>query len=756
MAQPENPFLQPPGTPPVHDTTLPKVVEANRAQEVTPKPPLSQPVEGRAVHSRAGRIALPQKGDVFENPQTGERQVVEGVRKDSGETMIMFTPEIEPGVRREPGKAMKQLPLQNFNIQRKVGEFTEFHSIEYNDIFNDCTDVFEAVNRAYESQGENPSPESKEFMDRIGELAKTVSEIDDIWDIIGNQADENGVVERKRELIDRLKAVVAEFPKELVKPYPVLQRVQAEMERKDLTKQDEHDIEDHHSKVKKPKKRNFKETEDGQDGKGSNRGKKSRLQTDVAGVDRPESQQTVDQKFSGRQERVIPETIDPEFLRGTVQEKFVKYGLSQKEWGEDWGDDERHSLEEWVAAIRFAQQDLTDLVSEMRHVRRIRRWEQAMDSLSPEYPDFAQSENGDVVAKHLSEIEGGLASLASGSAEWSDYVTQHRPELRTILFQYLDILRAGVYVLAQAKQHLPDSMGEAGYDQKRKDSDQKAKQSRRERGHSLQRDDDSFSEAASRESTERPREGGVESEEENAELLHWIGGIRQQLHDLDQLASKIFRKKRTTEFKDALFAVSTDHEAFARTKKVKEVSGELEDIEDSLSAKRHWKSQEEYDEWFASKVVRLQEYARIYDEILRTGERVLDAKPGRTSVQREGDRRIDQDTVIGMSQTERALQTVGPTYANLEPGVQQELLKGLERIADATRAIVERANAALLANGITDPDKRREVIVRQFGSKVEQGMRGIVTHAGFTPKEIGRLTRTLLIAGPKKGSDTQV
>jgi hypothetical protein len=723
----------------------------------------SPAIASASLHERGGRvISTMRKGDVFTHPNTGERQVIEGVRGRGENQIIAYTRELAPGVRMEPGRVIRQLPRINFEVQRDINGLTEKTPAfvrEFEEVDAACQEVFTVVNKAYALQKEqgNITQEADELMDCLEPLSEKMGEVVDAWNVLlaeNNSDDEKPLLAQ----FEKLRQLVAEIPAELVKPFPLLVQIQREIQSRVKNEEDSFDDEEKQAGRKKTPLKTRKPRvldEHGRQYQVSRRGRGSKQAGDIADNTHLESQQTIDQKYSKRQERIIPEVIDPEFLHGTVEERFVKYGLSQKEWSEDWGDDEQHTIDEWIAAIRFAQQDLTDLANEMRRVRRIRRWEQVMDSLSPQYRTFAQSENGDVVAKRLSEIEGRLTSLALGSTEWSNYVAQHRSELRTILFQYLDILRAGVYVLAQARQHTSDLAVGEWPNQEGRENDQKAKQNERTRERSSRRGDSPFSEAVSRTSAERVTEDGIEAEEENAELSEWIGGIRQQLQDLDQLASKIFKKKRTTEFKEALFAVSTDHEAFARAKKVKEITGELDDIESALFSRRQWSSQEEYDEWFASKVTRLQEYARIYGEILRTGERVLGAKLGRDSAQREKGHRIDEDTVIEMPSIERALQTVGPTYVSLEPEVQQELLKGLERIADTTRAIVERANVVLLANGITDPDIRREMIVRQFGSKVEEGMQKIVTHAGFTPREVTRLTRTLLITGPNKDSDTQ-
>ena len=115
----------------------------------------------------------------------------------------------------------------------------------------------------------------------------------------------------------------------------------------------------------------------------------------------------------------------------------------------------------------------------------------------------------------------------------------------------------------------------------------------------------------------------------------------------------------------------------------------------------------------------------------------------------DGYRQVDGEGIVEMTSTERALKTVGTTYEGLEPEVQQALLQGVERIAAVTRATVERADAALLDNGITNPDERRERIAATFAPKVGEAVKGIMSHAGFRPAEIERLTRTLLIAGPR-------
>ncbi len=714
-------------------------------------------VASTVLHERGGRVLI-NKGDVYTNPKTGERIVVEGVRGKGDDQEIAFTQEIKEGVRAHRENPIQRKQRGNFEVQKEVGGYSEprfAYEQEFDDIFNDCQQIFGDMTEILQGESQSGAEFSREAQAQakyVGLLSLEVGSLDDAWNVAELLTDKETAAKKKMELLADLKLIVTKLPEAWVKPYPRLQKIQTEQKGdKAKKKSDAQDAEEVSKGKRKTQGKKLGRPKDSEHDGISRRGRRGRVDQPTRTVDSTQSDvpETADRKYTTRQIRVVPEAIDPEFFRGVVEERFVKYGLSQKEWSEDWTNDDKHTLVDWIAAIRVAQQDLTALVDGVRQVRRIRRWGQAMDSLDEGYRSFAQSENGDVVIARLAEIEAGLSRLTEGSSEWQAYAANYRPELREILFRYLDILRAGVYIMAQArKQNLPESALEL---EKNRSDARQDEQRKQKRGRpSLKRASDKPFEAAQDGSPEKIKEGGVETEEGNAELFRWIGGIRQQLQDLDQLAGRIFRRKLTQEFKNALFAVSTDHEALARTKRVREVSGELDDIESSLSPKHRWSSQEEYDEWFSAKVMRLQNYARLYDEILRTGERVLSVKSRKALVEKgDGYRQVDGEGIVEMTSTERALKTVGTTYEGLEPEVQQALLQGVERIAAVTRATVERADAALLDNGITNPDERRERIAATFAPKVGEAVKGIMSHAGFRPAEIERLTRTLLIAGPR-------
>lgn len=253
----------------------------------------------------------------------------------------------------------------------------------------------------------------------------------------------------------------------------------------------------------------------------------------------------------------------------------------------------------------------------------------------------------------------------------------------------------------------------------------------------------------------------VDTENGDAELIHWMIGVRQQLQDLDELAVQIERKGMRDGFTSALFALSTDHELYARKRQVTIVAGEVDDLERSLLSRRKWPSQEEYDTWLEKTLKRLQDYSRLYSDILAIGKKILRVKPKRYGVGAHENsngrsHRKRRGEVVDMTSIEIALQTIGPTYEGLGAGVRAEVSGGLEKVVGITRGVVARANEAFLEGGVTDPDERRARIVGKLGPKVEEGVRAIMLHAGFTQEEVRRLARTLLIAGPTKESDSPV
>lgn len=673
---------------------IPEIVSTPEAQSLA-----EQSVNATKVHGRGGII--PEKGDVFVNPTTGTQQIVERVRKDGQDQVVMFTKEIEPGVRQEPGKLIRQLPVENFEVQRDTGEYTEFHSQEYDNIFNACSEAFEAMNSAYKSLGDNIPSEAQQKMDRVGELAREVGEIDDIWEALGNRADP-AIIRQKRKLIDRLKSVVAKLPEELLKPFPLLEKIR--IERKIVKKSDDtilskEEIEDKNKQAgKRPSRGKRIHENDGKERQGNRGRSKAANHNSVATHARDHQQQAIqaqpvmpEGERSTPQRRAVFESLSPEELQGIVDDQFVKYGMSRAEWSADWKDDEQHSLAEWVQAIRTAQNDLTDLAQEIRQARRIGRWGEAMDSLDPQYRDFATEANGIEVTKRLGTIETEVKSLGEGNPERIAYEKATRQALQPILLKYLDILRAGVSVLAQAKHRSSEPKQEQFRDRR---TDRNVRLGRERSFVRTQ------SEASHRAREVRDGDRNAESFEgqEAGMLEDMMREISDQQNAIRILANKLAKRGLLGHWIAALKRKGKVYEPFARSDKVKMVNGELEDIQQTFS--RWAGSEDERQKWLDATLARLGQYGERYRVILETGEEVVDESRRKQGKNKSSEAGFDDKGVIvehtpTVLSTELALIEGGIIPRDFPKPVREALLKGMESVGGVAKEELAKLVAAI-------------------------------------------------------------
>lgn len=369
---------------------LPKTESLSQDAAVAPEgvTMTTSPVNSHDVHGR-GELVIPVKGDVFVNPMTGAQQVIERVRKTDGETVVMFTKEIEPGVRTEPGRPMRQLPVKNYEVQR--GEYTEYYSAEYDTIFNDCAEALDAMNRAYASQDGQASSVAQDTMDRVGELAQEIGEIDDIWEELGNKIDRDTIL-AKHKLIGRLKGVVAELPEELVKPFPALERVQ-----RAVKKQEEQ------------KKRIGKgETDVEMTGDGKKTKRKVGRGRSVGG-DTPAVKAGIRR---GKQEPAR------NFEHSSVGSASGKPPSPEQENGETSSEQQETELKFWMNDIRTQQREREELNERIQQLGLTKRWGEAMKAISPEIEKFARRE--------FKYISGEIEDIWKQYIDWGTQLQRER------------------------------------------------------------------------------------------------------------------------------------------------------------------------------------------------------------------------------------------------------------------------------------------------------------------------------------------
>lgn len=327
-----------------------------------------------------------RKGDVFVNPKTGARQVVEGVWKDG---TVMYSKEIMPGVRepKEQGEPLHQKAFQNFEVQRKVGGATKWEpapesevrtqSKEYDKIFEECQRAFEAYSRVIQSDGERHySDKALKLGERIGRVSQEIGNIDDAWMEAGVTYDD-ATDQKRAVLVDRLKEAVAKLPKPFLKLYPVLQRVRDEWE---ALNADEDNVEEG---GKKPKGRIQKQRGQEKSGEGT---KKTRGQ---------------------RQDSRWKNQYGEGLMDGAIEGSS---SANESAHTESEGERRESELRYWTDDIRAQQREREELNAHILERDLTTQWGQAMKAIDPALEKFAR--------KPFRYISGEIEDISQQYAEW--------------------------------------------------------------------------------------------------------------------------------------------------------------------------------------------------------------------------------------------------------------------------------------------------------------------------------------------------
>lgn len=728
--------------------TLPVV-----AQEKSPAANDEQPVAGEAVHAR-GEISPEEpkepitvvkkkveevvtgadesvdsevtarairKGDVFTNPQTGEREVVEGVRKkkENGKTVwtVLFTKELKPGVRAEPGEPMRQMDFRNFEVQRQAGgyaEWTPVYEREYDDIFHDCQQVFEALAEVLEEgeqSGQELSVEALDQADAVGKLSIEAGALDDAW--VAMETERNPkTAAKKLELLDQLKQIVAKLPEPWVEPHPRLKKVQEEWKR--LHESREKEIEDEG---------------------GSDRGVKKRV---VRPRQREEDTKRRPQSDDGRNEsryrnKPTESVRDGVEANGELDARMEKYFQSKKWWEQNgWNKESVRPLQDWIDAIRWAQTDLTDVAREIERLGGTGRWEEVMQERSGSYQDFAREVNGDEIDDRIRRIDPALLTVLEPAGEQAQLIGDKRTELYGYLTKYLGVLRAAAMVLAELRQGKTRSHARGTM----------RLQKRGERGSQSGRNNHGRRGAETPSGNASPKEDSPEqhvrdeiNEDAEKDFYTAVADVKL-LHEALYRMRELIHERRVKGKWEA--ALDSGQRKIIAESGFRGILGEVDDIEDTFTKNNRgnkWENEADRVDWLFAKTERMEALSKAIKDVLRIGEKVLESSHEEGGAHgRRGKRRSRSERAVEVLTPEgRALQIVDSQYA-LVPQAREVLVLGMREIADKTREIITRLREAMTAQGISQEDQI-EIIKAKFLPKVIEGTQLLLSQAGVNVPE---------------------
>lgn len=362
----------------------PTVAGIELKPETQPASPMV--VEARQVHGRGGII--PEKGDVFVNPQSATREqlVIEGVRRDGDDTIVLFTPEIQPGVRKEPGKKIRQLPLRNFHI--KASEYSELQPIykerlnqtaeEFGDIWNASQDLLVKV-LAQDEDSENPDVIAER--ERAIELLQEIGQLEDEWDALGDD-ESRAKLRGAAILLKRSKELVGELPESLVVSNVLLRKIQKEYGAKVDSLEEEGGFQ-----------------------------KKKKASKQRGSVNSAEGPKKTKGRHDSRRES------NP-LMEGTVEK-----GHSEMEGAhtESESDRQESELRYWTDDIRAQQQEREELSARIIDRNLTTEWGEAMKAIDPALEKFAR--------KPFRDINGHLEDVWQQYAEWRNQLQREKASM---------------------------------------------------------------------------------------------------------------------------------------------------------------------------------------------------------------------------------------------------------------------------------------------------------------------------------------
>ncbi len=649
---------------------------------------------------------LLRKGDIFTNPETGARQIIEGIRREGATKMVLFTNELEPGVRAEPGEVIRQLPFENFEVQRKAGGFMEWKPVyeqEFDEIFDTCQEAFEAVNVLELQRTKEHTPESLEVVTRVEELAADISVLEEMWDIAKGMENQKAAIKEKLDILDRLKETVALLPESLTQSYALLKKVQDEWKhghRDDEEEPIEDGVVDNKQKTKKGSIwRNHRETLRKEDG---------------AGKGRVRDMEGLNVAVSGEK---VAEKTRREARRGEVHQPMIDfhaYRTSTEELETLWSD-ETIPLAAWIDTIRQEQADLAVVINELERLGGIGRWEEALESLGAGYQQLTLKADRESVAQYLDNLDTIFIKrktikkkdqmAEAEKATRTQRFVEERPKLKEILFKYYGILRTGEAVINELRQA------------------------------ALQRNEIEGEVPASPKRNER-REQSHERMPNNNKIQSMLFEARVLLADWSELRQSVDPKKRTV---------------FDQAVKKRLGITRLPQFDFQV---RWIETQSERDDWRTSEgremFVKLDDQLRKYGLIVAACRREVgkfrkkSKKPGRPTAT------VGSRSLI----VEQASKSMGEVWENTNSKLKEELLTGLQALETQKNEDAESAFEILKDSGIPPEDQGTVVIqtlAPAFNEEVKRMLRYV--NIQLPPAEMAEFTQGLLSVNPTKEND---
>lgn len=402
-----------------------------------------------------------EKGDVFVNPKSRKRMVVEGIRKEDGGTIVMFSYEEKKDVRSEPGELLHQMPQGNFTVQRETGGYTKFHFgprldrtiQQFSEVATACQGLFEEVAAQNKDRlSETAFREVEKFQRRMKEVNRRVTN----WNALSEEATWSGY-EARQTLLGQLQKIVGKFPESLVTSNELLKQVWAQNQRKEKVEVDDHDRNGGDTK-KKTKKRSARSRDESmvRAKAGPARGARDEAGLETAVSGEPATGAAVEartggrnpQRRQGRNEEILEFEAQGarELTDRETWQEFQKYRGARYS-AERWWRDRRNSLERRIQEIRMQQQDITRMAKLIDKLYKRREWGQAMWRLGPRVQKIALNKTGDDVARDLDLMEQRKSRVLSKPIDFR----KDDEELRFLydyFFRYLAALQVGERVIA--------------------------------------------------------------------------------------------------------------------------------------------------------------------------------------------------------------------------------------------------------------------------------------------------------------------
>lgn len=707
-----------------------------------------------SVESRETVIHTPEKGDVFVNPKTNQRMVVEGIREKDGETIVLFSLEIDTDVRQEPGEKLHQLPLANFEVQRLTGGYTEPDPVinrNFDEVFGVSQDALETVIDLLKTKRD-----SLKHADLIKDCEalksgpfEEIRNIGNAWKLLEQEGKTKHLGE-KALLFAQLKKIIGQFPDYLVKLFPVLERVRKEYLA--LTEAHESNLEEVSSGPKG--RRDGKKQVSSQPGEKLGDKKKSQIK----GTRRQRDMASLDLAAHGQQ------VARWERARRTERVDFSQYDQDNESWLGAWQARRGDSTQSWIDAVRERQDHLDAMIDVLAKLDDgIALWEERMRVLGPDYQQFAKRRAGMDVSEDLATIKAQFTKEAAEDETDEDVAarraktyTEAVPRMKGYLFRYLDLLRAGNQAIVMVRNgEKPAASGIVAGKEAKSEPTADRKNKRGKGGDGTDGTEPGRGtegvgvvkaerDAALFQSTMTEAERKTWWEENKNKLPVLVDSVRYLQREFQMLATEIERVFGLRELEKMLDGLSLGHKEFAKSGNVNAVVDKMNKIEGMFPKQKLDKDQlAERARLWAKVQGELNDYITQFHEILVAGRSLLATAPKdrgdvRTEL-REANQRTPRD------RKPRATKGKPESQATEKNPRQEKEAKIETYLAGVRDAYVKKIGGILKQSGI-DLATRRILVAQGFEQMIREEIIPKLpekTGVEFVPADLDRLVQRL-------------